>query len=1132
MMAFEQRQRELFRAIKPHTVSLLDRSIDGRGSLKALESELRAYEPDVVRGLGDYVLFPLVMLLRDAGAREGEVEQVLGVLSVLFESGAVIPQADVLLVDLVASLARTAQRADVSDEPVKELIARCLLSIFTARSDVTRLLSSDMSLVMSLALSSLLDVASGSASIAARVSSLDASRAWLDLIATHAPDRVLAVLPGIVTSCASILRRDDKTPQRILVGSLSLLEAALLSTLSDALNEPILPPPPPSSSADFGAFFASLRADATPTSSERALEKASPSPAKADDRRRGPPPPAVRDRAWLDKTSERIGNVLNHILPPLTLHSSESVRAAVAHLASAVMCECALSVGGVSVSRLADALVSLSADDGGRLLNATAERLRARGFVFADVVAGLLSSRISSLFKTILAAAHDDAKLLAIRCAAGYLELAGDLARPAVTVAVMDSAVDILDALQMRQKYHMTIVAEVPPSLAESGASAGDVGALLARMPSVRFRHIGADAAGVALLKDVVQRIGAVADVDSLVDHFVGFFSGAHADAALLFCAHLVAGAHGSPRGAASQCAYQLLDAALRSPAWESREADDDGERLVALLRAVAVSALCVDAAVLEVQLLRCLYPLLCCAQDAHPRVVIAAQCALEAVAFAAGARDPAAVILDRVDYIAHAISTRVGHVTRASGQSALAVMCAALRTAGLRVAPFLEDAVRDLLDVLDEQHAQTDVPLMVIVPLNAYVAVVGAHFETLAAQQQQQNMKKDQVDQMQSESDDEEEIGDAARGFAAHHRKRAMAADTPEDDQAAVADAMASDDSSDPLKLLSAVDRRLYATVKYLVERMSALLSAPSAKLQGAVLALVRASLPVLGVSRTELRPLLHSMWGSIVRRLDASDGGASADEAAISFLHHLLLQEDDFFHSRVETDVLPRVMSRLPSLLANIDGQSAIDTFSAPFRLAAAMLRFLTALFDAPWFAPTYETLGRYADAAVPALDDRAARALQQLALDYYHALARHDADFVWAFAQRLAASDALAVLYAGAAAAGKGSRTIQYSEAAAVTQSAADHAQKATAGVAGLLLDVGQGMERGKVSRAVVQRKAEQRVDPKMIEEALRVPRSKEPAVYWSLLPSKWARTLTGRLHGNARAISERLERQFCN
>jgi len=161
-------------------------------------------------------------------------------------------------------------------------------------------------------------------------------------------DMVLTVLPGVSSSLCKGILKDSKENHRFIVRSLELLTFLLTLTVTDELNEAILP-----KIASDLSQLAALSLDGNKEEDVTHLEVSSES-------RKSNMPPVRRDAPWLKMVSERLSSLLRQI-SLLMDHPAWRVRLAMAGLAFTLLSRCPRSLRS-SVHHMAEVLVFYCSD--------------------------------------------------------------------------------------------------------------------------------------------------------------------------------------------------------------------------------------------------------------------------------------------------------------------------------------------------------------------------------------------------------------------------------------------------------------------------------------------------------------------------------------------------------------------------------------------------------------------------------------------------------------------------------------------------------------------------------------------------------------------------------------------------
>lgn len=461
--------QELFVAVRPLCANVLQETNPAEqlalvrrllGVLDAFASATGSDGTDTaVAQLAEYLLFPMVLLLKNPQATQLVKEASMDVLAWVLQRAAVT--SAVVADDMCTTLAMVIHgHIRTGADETKDAAVRVCSILFrpwfdpsaTAAANGPRLqvllgllvdepadavaadgktTTSKAHLRLALLVSALLEAASTGRLASLRERSLKLLQQMADATATlttkAAYRRSLAgMLPGIVSTLTKMLLHDTKERHAILVGALNTLGAWLGAIFTDE----------PSASYATSSSPADQLADQIRASLHEQLSPSSTKPGVNSGAAQGP-----LSQEWMQTTAANVKRALQRIVPAMSIASSAYPRRALADLCFALLTKSPRSLETCS-QLLFDALLSRLHDDDagtGDAARKAIEALLARDAFESGGNGNLhttlrksLGTLLQALPRQLLSTSEDDVKLLQLQRVLGYVDVLGDSAQEIV----------------------------------------------------------------------------------------------------------------------------------------------------------------------------------------------------------------------------------------------------------------------------------------------------------------------------------------------------------------------------------------------------------------------------------------------------------------------------------------------------------------------------------------------------------------------------------------------------------------------------------------------------------------------------------------------------------------------------
>jgi hypothetical protein len=238
--------------------------------------------------------------------------------------------------------------------------------------------------------------------------------------------------------------------------------------------------------------------------------------------------------------------------------------------------------------------------------------------------------------------------------------------------------------------------------------------------------------ADTALIR-LFKRLGAVGDIELLLDHFMRLLQTTELEAyhvqCILVIGWLLEGAatistfdslavdnylhfdtvesNHLVSSLAIAVLQDIIETNLSTNSSQYNNETQSALRNIACLQLVTICTKIIPSTDLQPLLIDLLYPL--CEQLANPMasIQIAASNALYAVANTMGYPSLRDLLLDNVDYMMNAVSLRLRHLSNTSHTPAM--LSAVIKVTGLAILPYIEDVVEDVIDGLEEYYIENE---------------------------------------------------------------------------------------------------------------------------------------------------------------------------------------------------------------------------------------------------------------------------------------------------------------------------------------------------------------------------------------------------------------------------------------
>lgn len=699
-----------------------------------------------------------------------------------------------------------------------------------------------------------------------------------------------------------------------------------------------------------------------------------------------------RTEDWVKSVMPRVEFMVKEITS-LKKHDHWKVRATLVHWAHRLLSHCAKSLQPC-VPNLLEVLVLMMTDSYeqvSKTAKRTLETYRDKQDSLDDCrpLVELLKENLFTLVTSLprkIRMEDEEEKLAAIGSLMGYITLLGKnmssllLSLPHVT-RLARVLVQVLEMDCADQKI-----------LEESGMGARGatnlsmfVQRVTIMKPRKVFTHFQSEAVR-DLLMATCRHLGSLGDLGILVECVLDLHreSGAHQLACVLIINHLVAGSGeapdqeggASPLGSSSsrediirmlleeylsQANMCLLDtntapvpssSSLSSSAvslYMMGESDPQTSVIYTRNRAIMLTCLYLEGVGAFAKVLRqefqpllmdVLYPLAEKVGSQISAVSSTAYIAMSDICEACGYTSLDELIQKNVDYLVNSISLRLRHFAR--HRRAPSVLSVMLQFCGANILPLVWDSVVEILDTLDENHADQAVVFLPV--LHQLTVAVARWYPTQGAgpsAAEQSNGKpssgtpdptdvtqfllKRHKQRLEAEAFDSEDVTDTAtieEEAAKMAQEKTMEKEDEEDDNVSAA--------KDPPLHVKAV--------KEVLLRAKHVLASADPRLTLLALDIVSQGCRDLADHENELLPIVHQLWPSFRQRF--YDAEKMVVIKAVKTLHSLCRICGDFIRKRVEKEVLPSLQSFLVKQAAISHGAGTSYHYTVNYKLQLALL------------------------------------------------------------------------------------------------------------------------------------------------------------------------------------------------
>ncbi|KAK8869967.1 hypothetical protein IAR55_000537 [Kwoniella newhampshirensis] len=395
------------------------------------------------------------------------------------------------------------------------------------------------------------------------------------------------------------------------------------------------------------------------------------------------------------------------------------------------------------------------------------------------------------------------------------------------------------------------------------------------------------------------------------------------------------------------------------------------------------------------------------------------ASIALAQVAYHSGYASTQNLVIDNVDYVINVVTQRLTHKRLSS--TAPLVLIAMIRLVGEPIVPLVHDVVDEIFDALDDYHGYETLATSLLAVLVTLIEVMAAEVDAdgpsagrLKKLEEFRRVEKPPSPENDFElffkwSDErdkrnKEVIEDILERAPQHAWGKG---DSPKEEAEDEAEAdpdvkMEDGDGETPATRSQQVAARILEKSIYFITHRSPFL-------RSKVLALISLAVPVLasGNRESDLLPLIHNAWGSILNRLDDPEPYVVTESAEViaSLCEHV----GDFMSKRVLDHVWPRFKKLLEaqrlldqrSALTRRSGGAGItmgteSSHTVSHRLHLAILK--TAKFIVEEVPVSESVLWEIVLVFRPCLDKRTHEELQSSARELYLRSGKRDGDAVW--------------------------------------------------------------------------------------------------------------------------------------
>nr|XP_031858825.1 uncharacterized protein CI109_005779 [Kwoniella shandongensis]KAA5525897.1 hypothetical protein CI109_005779 [Kwoniella shandongensis] len=442
------------------------------------------------------------------------------------------------------------------------------------------------------------------------------------------------------------------------------------------------------------------------------------------------------------------------------------------------------------------------------------------------------------------------------------------------------------------------------------------------------------------------------------------------------------------------------------------------------LLTALSLQSLALSSRILSSSfrplLLTALYILL--SHLASPQNIIQeyASIALAQVAYHTGYASAQNLVIDNVDYVINVVTQRLTY--KRLSTTAPLVLIAMIRLVGEPIVPLVHDVVDEIFDALDDYHGYETLASSLLAVLVTLIEVMAAEVEAEGPSAERLKKLEEfrRVEKPPRPEDDFElffkwwddrekrtktEIEDILERAPQHAWGKGDLPNEVEDEEAeGEADVKMEEEGERPATRSQQVATRILEKSIYFITHRSPFL-------RSKVLSLIAHAIPVLasGNRESDLLPLIHNAWGSILNRLDDSEPYVVTEAAEV--IAKLCENVGDFMSKRVLENVWPK-FQKLLEKQRDSDKRSALvkrtpggpggvgvgteSSHTVSHRLHLAILK--TAQYIVTEVPVSEGILWEMILLFRPFIDRRTNDEIQLRARKLYEGLGRRDGDAVW--------------------------------------------------------------------------------------------------------------------------------------
>ncbi|ODN73485.1 hypothetical protein L202_07992 [Cryptococcus amylolentus CBS 6039] len=433
------------------------------------------------------------------------------------------------------------------------------------------------------------------------------------------------------------------------------------------------------------------------------------------------------------------------------------------------------------------------------------------------------------------------------------------------------------------------------------------------------------------------------------------------------------------------------------------------------LLTALSLQGFSVSAGILSSSfrplLLTTLYIVLSHLASPQPIVQSYASTTLTHIAHYTNYSSPSDLILDNVDYVINVVTQRLTY--KRLSPSAPLVLIAMIRLVGAPIVPLVQDVVDEVFDALDEYHGYETMTSGLLAVLVVLVEVMGKEVQAEGVSEERKK-KVEELKRIEKAPNVEEDLRQFGKWWDGRQELRAQEVeellerapqhawgkkDIPgmEEEPGADEDTPMPDAEEAPATRTQQVATRILSkSLHFLTHR--------SPFLRSKVLSLVANAIPVLALGNREsdLLPLIHDSWGTILNRLD--DGEAYVVVEAAGVIAALCEHAGDFMSKKVLDHAWPRLLKVMDSR-QKLDKKSALakrgvvgtkSSHTVSHRLHLAILRVAT--FIAREVPVNEGVLWEMMVKCRVFIDGRVNEELQVKGMGLFEELRERDGDALW--------------------------------------------------------------------------------------------------------------------------------------